>query len=383
MSSLWRVLSVQEHADFIIAYLELYEGFEVLAACKQVAAIARPVCSKRAEAVQLYVYGGSTSRGDDVSAVVYFTPATGQWKELPSLPESRIPVLVEVGGCLYAGSAEDDDWDGSVLRFDVAARNWLPMPPLIIPRTGYKLIGASGRLFVCGGICEASDDSVPCTSEFYDSEAALWVPVQPENIQKCRPLIVQESNFIYMCATVGDDDIAPSTVKSLDSVTGVWKNLPLMLERDVSRCLLFMHSSCGSIYVGSDESIQRFDVLSQRWEKLPPMPDALSHYDSCEIAYQGCLYVCGGSDDDQMSQRSFGRFCPKKHSWDILSSLPIPRSHPAMVGFGGHVYVLGGCQESTLSCRSVFRFSLRHGQWEDVLPMPSAKAEPEILIKCT
>jgi hypothetical protein len=79
-------------------------------------------------------------------------------------------VLVELDGCLCAGSSDVEDDDSSVLKFDPVVGAWSALPPWIIPRTGYSLVVAAVSLFVCAGAYDAMDDEAPCASECFNLE---------------------------------------------------------------------------------------------------------------------------------------------------------------------------------------------------------------------
>lgn len=388
------LLLAQEHADALAWFLNLFEVRLLQASCARVACEVRYCIARRAMDVQLFVCGGERGDGDVVTSVECFTPATGQWRSLSPLPIPRIPALVELAGSLYAGSSDTEDENGSIFKFDPSVGVWESMPPLMIPRTGYKLLVAAGHLFVCGGICEASDDDVPCTTEYFDFATNLWCFVPPNDIHRRNPLVAEDSDCIYMCATVESEDGEEqqnhpeqwlSAVERFDAWAGCWETVPPMRAQSEMPHFAFMLSSRGHVYVGSDRSIERFDVSDSIWEVLPPMPAALNHVDTTEIAYLGRLFICGGVSDDGLHQSSFGSFCPRLHSWSVLSQMPLACSHPAVVGLAGCVYICGGCggpasHTQDPSLKSFARFSLTSGSWEALPSMSEPNGHPEVVV---
>merc|ERR1712217_102095 len=125
-----------------------------------------------------------------------------------------------------------------------------------------------------------------------------------------------------------------------------------------------------------------------KWQALPSMPEVLNHVDSIEIAFRGCLFVCGGIDGGEdglanIAQASFGRYCPRVNHWEVLASMPVGLSHPGVTAFAGHIYVCGGCEnlvdgkvvgEKPSDC--MLRFRPDTGLWESLTPIPRGIDHP-------
>lgn len=110
----------------------------------------------------------------------------------------------------------------------------------------------------------------------------------------------------------------------------------------------------------------RFDLSSERWERLP----AVGPIQSVGLASDGkYVYRVGGmharnqpgQPQDMHSSADVARFDPQTGAWQAMTSLPVPRSSHAVAIANGRLYVVGGWklaggsfdaewQETLLSC---------------------------------
>jgi hypothetical protein len=98
MAALQDTLLIQELTDAITVCLNLFEVRCLHASSRIISPVIRAVFAARAQGVCLYVHGGSTEDGDDVTSVKCFALAQSQWSSLPHLPESTAsPRQAKVG----------------------------------------------------------------------------------------------------------------------------------------------------------------------------------------------------------------------------------------------------------------------------------------------
>ena len=115
------------------------------------------------------------------AAVRAFNPATGDWSDLPALPEPRSSfdaaadgdVMTVVGGWSMAGEA-DAVWHRTAYSIDLSAGEprWAALPTPPTTRRALAATYHDGRLYVLGGMTE---DSGPTTAvTVYDPKAGAW-----------------------------------------------------------------------------------------------------------------------------------------------------------------------------------------------------------------
>jgi len=315
----------------------------------------------------LYICGSPELHGTELATLHCFMPFTRTWESLAPFPLHRTVSLAELDGVIYAGSAQCFDGEGSLVKSDPRKGYWQTMPPFLIPRVGYGMASAAGRLFVLGGRCEGFEEDeefpAPHAGEYFDARTQLWCFLAVSEVQRRNPLVTRDSSSLYVCATIFDEetfDPSHDVVECFDAHSMRWEPIPQPTSQSTIRLMAMLLSSCGSVYMGSDESIHRYDVTARRWDVLPPMPDELRHFDSAEVACRGRLFVCGGCDGtDAMS--SFGCFDPVAFRWEVLTPMLRACASPAMVVFASQVYVCGGAGKECA------RYCLLRNSWE-VLP---------------
>ncbi len=124
---------------------------------------------------------GEPSDNHSLTSVARFDPASGEWEELPPLPQGLSShdvvvvgdQLIVVGGWEMQGVGKGEEWNESVLTMDLAAKNleWKSAPQ---PFKRRALIAASfeGKVFVMGGINDAN--AVVGEVEIYDPAKHEW-----------------------------------------------------------------------------------------------------------------------------------------------------------------------------------------------------------------
>ncbi|CAK0880884.1 unnamed protein product [Prorocentrum cordatum] len=108
-------------------------------------------------------------------------------------------------------------------------------------------------------------------------------------------------------------------------------------------------------------SVARFDVASGAWEAAPPMRQRRSGATASVVA--GGLYVCGGSDGDEMLS-SVERFEPRRGAWEPARPMACARDGASSGVLSGRLYVCGGRASEHLQLSSVERFDPCARDWE-------------------
>jgi len=138
---------------------------------------------------KLYRIGGFEARnraGDDqdlwsVDSVAGFDPATGEWFDMPSLPEPRSSFdavalgddIYVVGGWGMAGDAKKV-WHETAWRMDLTQDQpqWTAIAPAPFERRALALAAHDGKLYAIGGI--SSGDETSRETDIYDPATDSW-----------------------------------------------------------------------------------------------------------------------------------------------------------------------------------------------------------------
>ncbi|EYC09109.1 hypothetical protein Y032_0062g3362 [Ancylostoma ceylanicum] len=167
-----------------------------------------------------------------------------------------------------------------------------------------------------------------------------------------------------------------STVEKYDPVKNRWE---YVLSMPTSRAGLGLAVHGGVIYAAggkvtstprsstwtSTNKIERYDVVKDCWEKLPPMID--THYSCCAVFLDNKMYACRGANSSETSL-CVQVYDPKDNSWRAgvpMSSCPCA---DAVVALDGYIYALSAW---TVGERIFYmeRFSPEIGRWEEMPKM--------------
>ncbi len=138
---------------------------------------------------KLYRIGGFTAKNAEGEAhdlwsqdsVAAFDPDTGEWSDLPPLPEPRSShdaavvgdTIYVVGGWALAGEAESS-WHETAWAMDLSQPelSWKPLPTAPFKRRALALAAHQGKLYAIGGM---QQDGGPTTSTaIFDPESQTW-----------------------------------------------------------------------------------------------------------------------------------------------------------------------------------------------------------------
>ena len=132
----------------------------------------------------------------------------------------------------------------------------------------------------------------------------------------------------------------------------------------------------GKIYVvggagkdGVTNSVEEYDVKTDRWSIKSPMPTSRS--DLQTVLLNGKIYAIGGNNGMQSSP-AVERYDPAANKWMLLPSLKQSREYFKAVVLDGKIYVFGGSDEGTI-VSSVEEYNSSTNTWTEKTPMPSPK----------
>jgi N-acetylneuraminic acid mutarotase len=94
--------------------------------------------------------------------------------------------------------------------------------------------------------------------------------------------------------------------------------------------------------VGTTAAFETYDPAIDRWEELPPLPEAIHHL--AAAATDDRIYVTGGYTDllfSEIANRAWA-YDPRARTWTRIADLPAPRAAHGMAAMEGKLYVVGG-----------------------------------------
>lgn len=146
-----------------------------------------------------------------------------------------------------------------------------------------------------------------------------------------------------------------------------WQALPGMCS---TRCNHGLVCHQDSVYAvgGFDgnrlKSVEKFDMQSHLWSRIPPMEKALSGPQV--ISCGESIFVLSGSDSDKTHNTSLQEFIPAQNKWVSRARMPEPCEGGDAVSIGDTIYVVGGARKTYMSYR------LSTDEWTQ-LPRPNMK----------
>lgn len=129
---------------------------------------------------------------------------------------------------------------------------------------------------------------------------------------------------------------------------------------------------------------------ADQWEPLPSF--RIPRVGAVGVAYRGCLFLCGGSDEGGLGQATGNNLCsvdcfnPEHYAWEDVPDMLERRTAACGAALGDHLYVVGGeggghrefvlgtverlCYDTSISCsdRGAKEKSSAFG-WETAPPM--------------
>ena len=111
-------------------------------------------------------------------------------------------------------------------------------------------------------------------------------------------------------------------------------------------------------------AIERYDIESGRWVRVPDMPVALNH--AAAAAYRGDVYVLGGYRGERDLSREVAtlyRYDPDRSRWSRLPSAPTARAALAVGVIGHRLYAAGGANARGGALATLEIYDFRSRRW--------------------
>lgn len=119
--------------------------------------------------------------------------------------------------------------------------------------------------------------------------------------------------------------------------------------------------------------VEAYDTETDRWERLPPLPQPLNHVNLA--AGGGELYVLGGKLNDYLrgaTTTDSWRLDRETRTWEAIASVPTARAAAGVAVVDDRIYVIGG-YTSNVPLDAVESFDPRTDAWEEHADMPTPR----------
>src|SRR5262245_1815316 len=107
----------------------------------------------------------------------------------------------------------------------------------------------------------------------------------------------------------------------------------------------------------TSDKVARYDIKTNSWELLSPMPVAVNHPGT--VAYRGFLYVYGGFNGlDVGGTDGLQRYDPRSDTWTTLTPSGHPSGAMALEVVRGRLYAIGGAGNTPLATVEIYDIAL-------------------------
>ncbi|CAD7698930.1 unnamed protein product [Ostreobium quekettii] len=305
----------------------------------------------------------------------------GSWTQKAKMPFGRsdhqvaaIGDFIGIFGGVDASNATTDAYT----IYDTVLDTYLDGPPLPGPlaRFGIALLpGPSGtpddgKVYIIGGVESIGENSSAIADvRILDLETARWSDGPPLKIPRAGLCAAQVGGKIYAAGgwTRGPGDVMDS-VEVLDPEVGEWAAAGAMpaARRD---------GACGALggrlvvaggwgEGGATAEVEAYDTVTQVWDNLADLPQAVSNAALVTLPGEGLLLIGGQTAEQEGSPHvSHGVFhyLEAHDTWVEQAQLPGARLGMDAAAVDGVVYAFGGsdCTEGgvcvTDDCQTLFR----------------------------
>lgn len=120
--------------------------------------------------------------------------------------------------------------------------------------------------------------------------------------------------------------------------------------------------------------LEIYDPLQDTWKKGSPLPVALSAY--ALTTFEGKLYLFGGWDGEKIVDSVY-EYTPERDAWTARTSMPTARAFAGAALAGGNIFVVGGFDgKSALAVKEIYLPDRDDGQqaaWIQGDPLPEGR----------
>lgn len=219
-----------------------------------------------------------------------------------------------------------------------------PLPALPTVRQEHAVVALEGEIYVIGGFVPTITASV----QAFDPAASAWrdaadfpFPLHHANAAVVGGRLFVAGFYLGMSFTNAD-----GRVFEYDPVLDSWAERGLMpagSER-ASSCVAAFDGKIylfGGARAGSVQDASVYDVESNSWQELPPLPEPREH--CVAAAIDGLLYVASGRSDGIAGlEPNTWAFDPATSSYTPRAPILTPRGGTAGAALEGRLFIFGG-----------------------------------------
>jgi N-acetylneuraminic acid mutarotase len=218
------------------------------------------------------------------------------------------------------------------------------LPDLLSVRQEHAVVALGGEIYVIGGFTP----NVTATVEAFDPEGGSWRSVAdlPVALHHANAAAIDGRLYVAGFYLGGSFTNADGRVFEYDPGPGSWSErgvMPAGTER-ASACVA---AFAGRIYLfggaraGSVADASAYDVATNSWQELPPLPQAREHCVAGEIG--GNIYIAAGRSNGIAGFDALTWvFDPVNATYARRAPIATPRGGAAGAIAGGRLYVFGG-----------------------------------------
>lgn len=210
-------------------------------------------------------------------------------------------------------------------------------------------VAHGGLFYVAGGRRVGSRDDLWA----YDIETNSWTALAPMNQARTGLALVAHGNSLY--AIGGRTTTSPCGGGALDSVerydidTNTWTNvapMPFALSDRAAAVVggkIYVFGGCHS-YFTLVADVDVYDPVTDTWSDAPADLSAPRSTFYTVAAKGGKIFAIGGWDGVTPGLSTNDIYDVARNRWSSGTPMPTPRAEAGSVSHGGRIYVLGGAQ---------------------------------------
>ncbi len=244
----------------------------------------------------VYVYGGTKGSSHDYSSAVQndsllrLSLPDGRWETVARGPKLQGLAMVPHGGKLYriggfearnAPDQEHDLWSvDSVAAFDPASGEWSELPPLPEPRSSFDAAVLGDSIYVIGGWAMAGDGrsvwhQTAWRLDLSASEPSWQAIAEPPFERRALAVAAHDGRIFAIGGMTSGDDTSRET-DIYDPQSDTWVSGPeLVGDGHLAGFGASAFATGGQLYVSNVAgSLQRFDADADAWTVVARTPTA-------------------------------------------------------------------------------------------------------------
>ena len=230
--------------------------------------------------------------------------------------------------------------------------------------------GCAGYTVTVSGICGGGASPTPspsatCIPGSPNGAAGPWTAGTAYPTTIVRYGFVQTSTHFYVFGGV-DNGATTSAVNRMDLSTGNWEPRAAMpFSGEAPTCAL--DASSGIAYCAdgfATNAFAAYDTNTDTWTPLAPDPFVVDHYGAASGAFNGKVYVVGGTSG---FSNAVWIYDIASNSWSLGTSAPTgPFELAGYTQVGQFLYVVGGYDTSFVNLNTTLRLDMSSapGAWE-------------------